>query len=137
MNENPAGDVADLLSADRELSDEEMERLRQASSAQWATLKAMLRSRARDAYAVSAPEDFERCVSEHMGAPDWAEMVVSGVFQCPVCARPLKDRRRTPVATAILLERRRVRRLWQEVEASTPEQLDARMLVFRRALGLS
>lgn len=136
MNENHAGDVADLLSADRELSEQEMQRLHQVGREQWATLKAMLRSRARDAYAVSAPEDFEHCVTEHMSAPDWAEMVVSGVFACPVCERPLKDRR-TPVATAVLLERRRMRQLWQEVEASEPDQLDARMFVFRRALGLS
>ncbi len=137
MNEQHLDDdVAELLTTDRELTRQEMDRLRRVGKKHWSDLAQMVQDRARNAYSVADPEDFERCVTQHMSASDWGDMVVSGIFMCPVCARLLKDRQ-SPVATAVLLERTRVRKLWEEVERSSPEQLDARMAVFRRALGLS
>lgn len=137
MSQPHHGDsVADLLTADRELSDQEMERLRLASKQEWATLSQMLRHKASATYAVADVADFEFCVTEHMDSADWAEMVVAGVFQCPTCSRLLKDRG-TPVASAILLERRRVRDLWEAVEAAAPDSRENAMTRFRRGLGLA
>lgn len=85
--------VTELLSVERELNDTEMEHLREAGANAWATTADLLRTRARDAYAIADPVDFRRCVRDHMNEADHAEMVVAGVFSCPICSRVLKDRR--------------------------------------------
>jgi hypothetical protein len=137
MSQHRGEELADLLHADRELSDAEMERLALVSKQEWGVLAGMLRTRASATYGVADAQDFERCVTQHMSAQDWNAMAVAGIFECPQCSRLLKNRDAPVVATAVLLERRRIGDLWSAVEGATPEQLDARMLVFRRALGLT
>jgi hypothetical protein len=136
MSQDHGEHLADLLHADRELSDEEMKRLRLASKHEWATMLDMLRAKAHAAYDVAHPAQFERCVTRHMTPKDWEAMVVAGVFECPQCSRLLKVRNSSVVATAVLLERSRISGLWDAVERASPEHLDARMQVFRRALDL-
>lgn len=128
-------DVAELLQADRELTPEEQSRLRRVGQAGWKGLQVFLSGRSRASYAVADEDDFTACVFQHMNLQDRNEMLAADVFFCPVCARLLKDRK-NPVASSILLERRRVRELWLDVEQSPPELMDAALDRFRRALGL-
>ena len=113
-----------------------MARLFEASSKTWQDVAVTLAERSHATYAVAATDDFIRCVSEHMDHADRAEMVIAGVYECPQCARLLKDRQ-SPVATAVLLERQRLRELWIGVETATEAERERRMAYFRRGLGLS
>jgi hypothetical protein len=127
--------VAELLEADRELTPDEQSRVRRIGEAGWMFLKVLLSSKAKASYSVADEDDFTDCAFNHMNSADREEMVASEVFFCPVCSRLLKDRK-SPVASSILLERRRVRELWLDVEQSPPELMDAALDRFRRALGL-
>jgi hypothetical protein len=124
----------ELLLAERELTTDELTELRHLNERYWTYIQNDLNLRAHQTYAVAAPTDFRRCIVEHMSMSERIEMLDADVYTCPECHRLLKDRN-TPVASAILLERRRIRELWQAAEtapAGTGQEAIAR---FRRAIG--
>jgi hypothetical protein len=129
-------DVAALIDADRELTPSEQSRLRAFAAAGWSFITDRLQHRARDAYALSEPGDFAECVFDHMDVNDRAAMIAAEVYQCPDCARLLKDRRST-ASSSILLERGRLRDLWLAAEqAPAGEAREEALTRFRSALGL-
>jgi hypothetical protein len=134
MSEHPQDDT-DLLDVERELNAAEQQRLRQLGERSWLDIQASLSSRAKAVYAAAAPEDFAECVGEHMEGEDRTALALAEVYQCPRCARLLKDRK-TPVASALLQERLRIQQLWMDVEKAQPKEMDEAVERFRRALGL-
>lgn len=136
MKKHPDDDVDELLNTPRELTQTEMDRLREATTKTWQDVAVTLAERAHATYSVAATDDFIQCVSEHMDHADRAEMVVAGVYTCPQCSRLLKDRQ-SPVAAAVLVERHRLRQLWLDVESASEEERPRLMARFRRGLGLS
>lgn len=129
--------IEELLTARRELTEFERERLQRYSAAAWETVSATIAARAHDTYMVASAQDFRECIGEHMTLVEQFDMVGADVFHCVVCGRLLKDRR-TPLASSILLERRRLAAMLTEVEqAPRGSRERARLwLVFRAGLGL-
>ncbi len=115
MDEETPDNIAELIHADRDLTPAEEETLRRYTEDSWASISRALALRARAVYSVAKIEDFRRCVREHMDLDDWSEMAHAELYHCPSCGLLLKDRG-TPVAAAALLERQRIRRLWQAVQ---------------------
>lgn len=104
-------DLTDLLETDRELSAEELDVLQQVADGAWMTLRSELHDRAANVYGVAAPDEFTECVTQHMDLEARRAMAEAEVYSCPDCGRHLKDRR-TPVASSVLGERRRLRDLY-------------------------
>lgn len=132
----PEHDEGSLLATDRQLTAEEMLKLRRLTDRTWLQFGQLIRDRAQDAYAVASTADFGRCVQEHLEPAGWAEMVVAEAYSCPVCGRLLKDRRSPSVASSILLERSRLAALWLQVEEAEGQDRTDATARFRRALGL-
>lgn len=130
-------DVGEVLNSDRELTPEEQEALHDVANEAWMDLRAELNSRARNVYAVSSPHEFAECVGQHMNDADRVEMTKAEAYHCPSCGRHLKDRR-TPIASSILGERRRLRDLYMLIDR-TPEGPDRERATrrFIAALGLA
>ena len=138
MNQiDPSADLDDLLKADRELTDQEMQRLRDLTDQEWSLVHQQLFARARTTYSVVPPEEFGHCVQLHMQTIDYMEMVNSDAFCCPVCGKLLKDRG-TPVAAALLSERKRLAELYVQADGSTAGSIEAtrRWNRLRAALGI-
>jgi hypothetical protein len=131
----PDDDLAELIEADRELTPAEQGRLKSLAGAGWAYVNRFFSGRSRETYAMAAPVDFAECVFDHMDIGQRAELITADVYSCPGCGRLLKDRK-NPVASSILLERRRLRELWLDVEAAPDDKRDKALERFRRALGL-
>jgi hypothetical protein len=128
--------VEELLDTDRELTPPEQNRLRTLAATGWSYITERLQHRARDAYSSTEPGEFAECVFEHMGVTDRANMITADVFECPKCGRLLKDRHNT-ASSSILLERRRLRDLWVDVEVAEDGPAREHALAdFRSALGL-
>lgn len=96
MTEQIAPHIKALMDADRELSLQEMDILKQASMSGWDQVRAGARRRARSAYEVAGAEEFAACVNGHMGMPARLAMITAEEFRCPTCGRLLK--RRPPIA---------------------------------------
>ncbi len=111
--------VSELLEVDRDLTEEEENRLAAFAEKTWGEIQGSVASRARAAYSVAPEETFRSCVRDHMDLLAWNEMIGADVYTCPVCATLLKDRR-TVVASAVLIERARIREMWKEYEAAEP-----------------
>lgn len=135
MNPPDPDDVSDLLRTERELTPDEQARLAAISTAGWRGIQTLLNGRARASYSVAAEADFAKCVFGHMVPSERDTMIGAEIYFCPVCDRLLKDRK-SPVASSVLLERARVRELWLEVEKAAPDDMEAAVDKFRRALGL-
>lgn len=137
MNKHEDRNLAQLLRSDRELSQEEQEALRDLADQAWSDLRAELNSRAHNAYAIADPGDFATCVREHMDHDQRVEMTKADAFHCPGCGRHLKDRR-TPLASSVLVERRRLRDLYLRIDRSpdgpTREQATRQFIA---ALGMA
>jgi hypothetical protein len=129
-------DLEELLNVDRELSAEELDQVSRLGERTFAQVYRRLTGRARAVYAQASMEEFGECVSHHLDAAQRRALVHAEVFTCPYCHRLLKDRR-TPVATAVELERGRVKDLWQQVETASPSTREAAFTRFRQALGLA
>lgn len=130
-------DLDDLLTADRELTEAEMDRLRRLSDQEWTQVTTTLFRQARRSYAVAAPDQFANCVTKHMVDIDYAEMINSDVFRCPHCDRLLKDRG-TAVGEALSLERQRLADLLVSAEGADAGSIEAqqRWNRLRTALGI-
>jgi hypothetical protein len=132
----PTPDDSELLHAERELTITEMTRLRQLGEKTWLAMGRIIKHQAGLTYAMAEPADFSSCVQEHLTAIQRSAMVAANVFTCPECGLLLKDRG-VPVATSILLERRRLAEMWMLVEQATDDEQRAEAARrFRTALGL-
>jgi hypothetical protein len=133
-----AQQLAELLELERELTPEEQAILSRYSDEVWRTLTNDANSKVRAAYEVSDLSTFSNCMTVHMDQMATIDMVTSEVYHCPQCGRLLKDRR-SPIASALLQERRRLAGMLTDVEdtqVDTPERA-SRWARFRAALGLS
>lgn len=128
--------LKELIDTDRELTPEEQTRLRTLAAAGWAHINRFFAGKAVLAYTMATPADFADCVFGHMDVDARSLLINADVYTCPTCGRLLKDRR-TPVASGILLERARLRRLWQDVENASDRSRDEAMARFTYALGIS
>ncbi len=128
-------DDAELLSATRDLTPEEQSRLRRLSETGWKTVQTLLTLRSRASYSAADPEDFIECVQHHLTDSDRSDLRDADLYACPTCNRLLKDRR-TPVASSVLLERTRLRKLWENVEQAPADAMPQALDQFRRGLGL-
>lgn len=129
-------DVAALLLSEDDLSDDELEILAKHADTAWRDIRSQLRVRAAWTYGVADPADFAACVRHHMDPQQRIDMMAADAYWCPECGRHLKDRR-TPVATSVMLERRRLRDLYRRVDEASDER--GRTEALRRfiaALGL-
>jgi hypothetical protein len=96
-----------------------------------------IRRRSHATYAVCAPHILHNCLSNHLDVVQTQDMIEAEVFHCPVCGNLLKDRR-TKIATAIMLERQRLKELWQGVEDHIGDpDFHLHLDRFRAALGLA
>lgn len=109
--------VAELLDLERELTVEEMLVLRRHTDQVWASLTARIDAKVSASYGVSSPETFRQCLDEHLDQVQIIVMLLAEVYNCPLCGRLLKDRQ-SSVASAILLERRRVAGMLRDVETA-------------------
>ncbi len=132
---NTPEDLNVLLNTERELSAEEQARLHAIGDESWEQFYRVLTWRARAVYSMATAAEFGQCVLHHMTAQERAALVSAEMYTCPQCHRLLKDRR-TPVASAALLERTRVQELWLEVEAAPEDDKREAIARFRRALDL-
>lgn len=90
----------------------------------------------KDVYCVADPDQLVTCISTHLSTANAQAMLVAAVYTCPVCQLILKDTH-TPVATAVLQERWRLRSLWLLVEeAISATAKHAALHRFLAALGL-
>lgn len=128
-------ETSDLAAVERELTQVEQERLMALAEEAWRDIVASFADQARAAYSVAPREAFALCVGTHMNRRARQSMLRAEVYHCPVCGRLLKDRH-TTAASSILLERRRLRELWREVQRlpSGPER-DSALRKFVVALG--
>lgn len=126
-------DVAALLNAERELSTEEREKLRNLGDATWWRFYQTVTRRARSVYSTATPAQFAVCVSEHMSQQNRDALIGSETYTCPSCHQLLKDRR-APVATAILVERQRLQELWHDIENADDAERPSAIERFRQAL---
>lgn len=127
--------LRELLETDRELTGEERAQLMSVGQQEWAAVHSTLITKAKAVYSVADHDSFNACVFQHMDANDRTAMVVAEVYECPGCGRLLKDRR-SPVASSILLERKRLRTLWMNVEDADEAAMPTALRTFRRALGV-
>lgn len=129
-------DDSELLHTERELTVNEITRLRQLGERTWLAMGRIIKHQAGLTYAMTEPAQFNSCVRGHLTAIQRAAMAVANVFTCPECGRLLKDRGET-VTTSILLERRRLAEMWMQIEqAADDEQRAEAARRFRTALGL-
>ena len=112
-----------------------VDRLELLSKHGWNQVMQLLAQRSKSAYNAAASEVFTRCVQQHMNDDDRSTMMAADVYVCPECETLLKDRK-SPVASGILLERKRLAQLWLDVETASIRDFDAAFDRFRRALGL-
>jgi hypothetical protein len=136
MNDRPdASEIQQLLDKP-DLNEADKIRLTEYAEAEWGDILAALRSRSRNAYAVAEPNDFATCITQHMSTVEQIEMTRADVYHCPKCGRHIKDRR-TPVASSVLVERRRLRQLYLAIEeAAAGEARDEATRRFIAALGV-
>lgn len=131
------GELEELLNTDRDLTGAERRTLRALAAAGWEQLSSLLTQRSREAYDAADPQAFGKCVTAHLDIVQIRELICADAYHCPQCGQLLKDRR-TPVASTILLERRRMAGLWKAVEeAGNDEQRRMAMHRFRTGMGLS
>lgn len=90
----------------------------EASNGIFAGVMRAVRQRSHATYDVAEPAVLRNCLASHLDAAARQDMITAEVYTCPTCGSLLKDRR-TRVAAAIMLERRRIRDLWLQVEDHT------------------
>lgn len=89
-------DLSALLEVERDLSDAELQALKQISQGHWEALRAAMVERARASYAFASPEQFATCVRAHLNAAQRLDLAHAEVYDCPHCAQRLKDRTQGP-----------------------------------------
>lgn len=126
----------ELLDADRDLTREEMNRLRVAGEEAWADVTEILVQGSRLTYRVASEEELRQCIQNHLDSTERIVMANAEAYHCWVCGRLLKDRN-SPVASSILVERSRLAALFTDAETQPPGPERRRLWQrFRAALGL-
>lgn len=126
--------IQELLDTDRELTPQEQQTLHTLAATGWAQVTRILARNADRAYATANPEELGHCLFAHMTIEQRAALTLADAYHCPSCGRLLKDRN-NPVASAVMLERRRIGEKWSDVEQASPEHREDAMDAFLRSLG--
>lgn len=120
----------------QELTDEQIRAAEARTNAGFSSVLRQLRRRSHATYAVCDPYVLHACLSEHLNPDQIQDLIEAEVFNCPTCGMLLKDRH-TKVATAIMLERHRLKQLWLRVEERADEpDFHLHLNHFRAALGI-